>query len=117
DDISDGLASEANEIAKASQIGIRLHADSIPLSPELTAASARLGKPALDYALYGGEDFQLLFTMAPDKYQALLAAHPELPVIKVGQVVGQAEGVTLVDQAGRAHRLEPRGFNHFRQEE
>jgi len=117
DDISDGLASEANEIAKASQIGIRLHADSIPLSPELTAASARLGKPALDYALYGGEDFQLLFTMAPDKYQVLLSAHPELPVIKVGHVVGQDEGVTLVDQAGRAHRLEARGFNHFRQEE
>jgi len=55
--------------------------------------------------------------MAPDKYQVLLSAHPELPVIKVGHVVGQAEGVTLVDQAGRAHRLEARGFNHFRQEE
>jgi thiamin-phosphate kinase len=67
DDISDGLASEAHEIAKASGVGVRLYAEQIPLAGEVKEAAAKLGKEALDYALYGGEDFQLLFTMEPRK--------------------------------------------------
>ncbi|WP_425060262.1 Thiamine-monophosphate kinase [Sporomusa carbonis] len=117
DDISDGIASEANEIASASQVGIRLYAGQIPLAAELKEAAAKLGKTPLDYALYGGEDFQLVFTMEPGKYAALLAANPELPVTKVGEVVDAGEGVTLVDQAGQVQTLKARGYNHFRQED
>lgn len=117
DDISDGLASEAHEIAKASQVGIRLFAGQIPLAPELAAAAARFSKPAIDYALFGGEDFQLVFTMEPEKFATLVTRHPELAVARVGEVVAAGEGVTLVDAAGCGQELKPRGFNHFRQEE
>ncbi|HWR41820.1 thiamine-phosphate kinase [Sporomusa sp.] len=117
DDISDGLASEAHEIAKASQVGIKLYAGQIPLAPEVTEAADKFNKQAIDYALFGGEDFQLVFTMEPGKYEALLAAYPDLAVVRVGEVVDSSEGVTLVDEAGQAQKLEARGFNHFRQEE
>ena len=117
DDISDGLASEAHEIAKASQVGIKLYADQIPLAAELKEAAFILKKAALDYALYGGEDFQLVFTMESSNFRALMAAHPDLPLVRIGEVVAAEEGVTLVDQAGNAAVLEARGYNHFRREE
>ncbi|MDF2569258.1 MAG: thiL [Sporomusa sp.] len=117
DDISDGLASEAHEIAKASHVGIRLYAKQIPLAPELAAAADQLNRQALDYALFGGEDFQLVFTMENGNYEALLASYPDLPVVKVGEVVEVDEGVTIVDDNGQVQKLEARGFNHFRQKE
>ena len=117
DDVSDGLASEAHEIAKASGVGIKLYTAQIPLAAELKEAAVKLGKQALDYALYGGEDFQLLFTMEPRKYEELLIAQPDLQFVKVGEVVDVNQGVTLVDEAGGVQALEARGYNHFRQEE
>lgn len=117
DDISDGLASEAHEIAKASRVGIRLYAEHIPLADEVKETAENLGKRALDYALYGGEDFQLIFTMEPSKYEALCAAQPELPLVKVGEVVDESQGVTLVDELGTIQVLEAKGYNHFRQKE
>ncbi len=112
DDISDGLASEAHEIAKASGVGIRLYADRIPLSSQLTAAAVLLGKPPLDYALYGGEDFQLVFTIGQDKVGRLAGKGGPLTV--VGEVTAREDGVVLVAADGAAAALRPRGYNHFR---
>lgn len=117
DDISDGLASEAHEIAKASKVGIKLYAGQIPLAAELKEAADKLGKPALDYALYGGEDFQLVFTMEPGQYEAFKQAYPDITIFRVGEVVEDGQGVTLVDETGNVHALEAGGYNHFRQEE
>jgi len=117
DDISDGLASEAHEIAKASGVGVTLYAAQIPLAVELKEMAANFGKTALDYALYGGEDFQLLFTMEPRKYEELLVARPELQLVRIGEIVDSSQGVTLVDEAGGVQELEARGYNHFREEE
>ncbi|MBP2663426.1 MAG: thiL [Firmicutes bacterium] len=117
DDVSDGLASESHEIAKASGVGIKLYASQIPLAAELKEAAEKLGKQALDYALYGGEDFQLLFTMESNKYEELLLAQPDLQLAKIGEIVDSSQGVTLVDEAGGVQELEARGYNHFRQAE
>jgi thiamine-monophosphate kinase len=112
DDISDGLASEAHEIAAASGVGVRLYADRIPLSSQLTAAAALLGKPSLDYALYGGEDFQLVFTIGQDKLGRLAGKGGPLTV--VGEVTAREDGVVLMAADGAAAPLTPRGYNHFR---
>lgn len=116
DDISDGLASEAHEIAKASGVGVKLYAKQIPLADELREAAAKLGKQALDYALYGGEDFQLLFTMEPRKFDELLKAKPELQLVKIGEIVDAGEGVVLIDEDGDSQAIEAKGYNHFRKE-
>lgn len=114
DDISDGLASEVNEIAKASNVGIRVYADKIPLSGSLREAAALIGKPAVHYALYGGEDYQLLTTITPARYQAALAEEAGVPLTVVGEVVAAEEGILLIGTDGTSQKLVPGGYNHFR---
>ncbi|HEY3423176.1 MAG TPA: thiamine-phosphate kinase [Negativicutes bacterium] len=113
-DISDGLASEVNEIAVASKVGMRIYAANIPLSLELQAAAGILGKKALDYALYGGEDYQLLFTVDSGKFSELAAANAGIKLTVIGEVVDSTEGVILVDEDGQRSVLQPKGYNHFR---
>lgn len=112
DDISDGLASEANELAKAGGVGIRLYADRIPMSSQLVAAAVCLGREPLDYALYGGEDYQLVFTIGQDNLSRLAGKGGPLTV--VGEVTDKQAGVVLVGAGGKASPLKPRGYNHFR---
>lgn len=114
DDISDGLASEANEIASASGVGLIIRAADIPLSRELMQATSVLQKPPLDYALYGGEDFQLIFTIAPERLKDLAELDLGIRLTVIGEVVERDKGVTLIDELERETKLEPRGYNHFR---
>lgn len=112
DDISDGLASEANEIANASQVGIILYADQIPLSKELQSFAVRNGYNGLDFALYGGEDYQLLFTMPPQAARDFL----RLEISKTCRVIGEVcleRQVTLITGNGSITAIKPKGYNHF----
>lgn len=112
-DLSDGLASEAKEIAIASEAGLRLYAEQIPLAKDLIAASRVLKKSALDYALYGGEDYQLLFTIAPEKYQRLKQCYAANHITVIGEVTAQNGVVELVQKDRQIVKLEPKGYNHF----
>ncbi|MCE5286440.1 MAG: thiamine-phosphate kinase [Pelosinus sp.] len=112
-DISDGLSSEANELAAASKVGIRLYKKAIPLSEDLLRAADWLGKSALDYALYGGEDYQLIFTVSPEKVGRLNKANLGVCFSNIGEVI-EGSGVVLVDADGAEEKLEPKGYNHFR---
>ncbi len=112
-DISDGLASEAKEIAIASEVGMCLYETEIPLSPELITASRVLKKSALAYALYGGEDYQLIFTIAPEKYQLLKQCHLVNSITVIGEVTPQNGVVELVQEDQQIVQLESKGYNHF----
>ncbi len=112
-DISDGLASEANEIARASNVGMRIYRDKIPLSPEVRSAAFALGKEGIDYALYGGEDYQLVFTILPKDFESLFQADIGIDITVIGEVIEQSQGVQLVAKDGTASLLEPKGYNHF----
>lgn len=114
DDISDGLASEVNEIAKASEVGLHINAEQIPLLPALKEASGWLGKTALEYALYGGEDYQLLFTIPREQFGLLKADPRGSQLTVIGEVVHRSQGVKLRDAAGGLQPLAPQGYNHFR---
>lgn len=113
-DISDGLASEANEIAQASSVGMIIYEDKIPLSSEVNSAALQLSKAGTQYALYGGEDYQLLFTIPPDKYKLLSQADLGLVLTVIGEVREQSHGVQLMARNGVTSLLEPKGYNHFR---
>ena len=71
-DISDGLASESNEIAKASGVELVIDRDKVPTSDGLKAWAASSGKDIWKFVFNGGEDYELVFTMAPADFQALL---------------------------------------------
>lgn len=112
-DISDGLSSEANEIAAASKVGLKLYKQAIPLSEDLAKAAVWLENPALDYALYGGEDYQLIFTVSPEKIEVLHQAAVGEKLSVIGEVT-LGHGVILIDENGLEEKLEPKGYNHFR---
>ena len=109
-DVSDGLSSEINEIAKASHVEIELFREKIPISEEAGKLGARLSKDPLDWALTGGEDYELIGTISEEDLQKL---DPLLPVSVIGRVTRDGTGgVYLTDRDGRK-RLFAKGYDHF----
>ena len=109
-DISDGLAPEVGHICRQSGVGARIAAEKIPLHPEVTAAAATLGRESLEFALGGGEDYELLFTIAPGKLEPL--RRTGLNFFIVGEITDAADGLVLVGSDGTARPLQG-GYNHF----
>lgn len=103
-DISDGLSNETQHIANASGIGIVIDANRIPINSAAKIVAKELGEDALDYALNGGEDFELLFTSAH-------ADRVPKCCVEIGRVV-QESGVWL-ERDGDRTLLEPGGSNRF----
>lgn len=103
-DISDGLASELHHLCAASGCGVEIEADLIPISQEVRGLSTALKLSALDLALGGGEDFELLYTLAPEKKSQI-----------VGHQIGVVTSTKLVNlrRNSRVEALAPHGYKHF----
>ncbi|KYH30903.1 thiamine-phosphate kinase [Neomoorella mulderi] len=115
DDISDGLVAEIYTLAQASGVGIILEAAAVPIAPATRQLAAIYQKDPLAYALYGGEDFELLLTCRPDKVAAVqeaIARACQTPVTPIGNVVPATEGITIIID-GKRLPLNPGGYNHF----
>ena len=107
-DISDGLTGDAAHIAEESGVGLRLHGDRVPIGPACAAVAERLGLDALDLALRGGEDYELLVAVQPDAADGLadfLHHETGTPLMAVGEVVGRERGLVLVNADGTATPL------------
>jgi len=115
-DLSDGLASDLRHLCEASRVGARLALDLLPISPALKAHSRRRGRPAAEYALRGGEDFELLFTVPNGKAGAVMTAakRMNLAVTRIGAIVSMKRGITLLRKGGREAPLTASGYEHFR---
>jgi thiamine-monophosphate kinase len=106
-DTSDGLSTDLGHICEESNVGAEIEPALIP--------HARVGKPAedvsLDFALHGGEDYELLFTARPGK-----RIPPEIAGVRITQIgrVTRGRGIVLVDAKGRKRQLRARGWEHFR---
>ena len=111
-DISDGLASEANEIAEASHIHITIEEELLP-SIEEFASFPR--EQVLDWMLYGGEDFQLIGTASSDDWSSLQTLFEEnnLPLHPIGAVTEGPAKVSL-KQANDVVPIFKKGYNHFK---
>lgn len=109
-DVSDGLASEVAHICEESGVGARIEREKIPLSRETIDAARAVSADPHDYALYGGEDFELVFTIAPERCAGLREEFSDFMV--VGEVLKKDEGIYLL-RNGQKTSLE-RGYDHFR---
>ncbi len=109
-DISDGLAADLHHILDASRVGARIHAERIPISS--AAETVTDGKSPLDHALGDGEDFELLFTLAPEDAQALLV-NPACTthLTHIGEIVPEP-GCELVQADGTSIPLLATGWRH-----
>jgi thiamine-monophosphate kinase len=109
-DISDGLVADLRHICDASKVGARIEVDRVPIHP---VVKSNFGKQALELALSGGEDYELLFTASPkviDKVKAAIS----YPVTVIGEITAEKAGqITLVDKSGKPLSLTRPGWEHF----
>ena len=107
-DVSDGVASEIKHICQQSNVGAVIHADKIPISKNTIIDSKKLKKNPLEFALYGGEDFELVFTANKNKLQQLT----KYDVKVIGEVVEKKFGIELI-RDNRKSELK-NGYDHFK---
>lgn len=111
-DLSDGLASDLQHLARRSGVGVMVVQEKLPIHAETKLVAEQFNAPATSYALYGGEDYGLVFTVAPSQVE-LLSDNPDVHVI--GYCTAQP-GVGIVFSDGTVQPLEPMGFQHFKSE-
>lgn len=113
-DVSDGLASEAWELAEASQVHIALARERLPYTDAVRHAARWLNVDPLTWVLYGGEDYELLGTASPQAWNAIVAYAVACGVAihDIGRVVAGSIGVSLVGEEGSVP-LSKGGYNHF----
>ena len=110
-DISDGLNADLYHICDASQVGACLNLEAIPVHP---LVKKYRGLTSLDFALSGGDDYELCFTVSPKKEQQLLnsLAQSSLSIYPIG-VIDEGQGIRIKTSLGEISPLPRRGYRHF----
>ena len=110
-DISDGLSSEILHICKQSNAGCMLYEDKIPINDQARQYAYKLELDPTACALSGGEDYELLFTVAQADHEKLVL-NEQIAVI--GYITDVEEGVHLITRGGSTHKLTAQGWNAFK---
>jgi thiamine-monophosphate kinase len=113
--VSDGLSSELWEIAEASGVSIVVDAPRIPLADVMRQYAAAVGKSALDWALYGGEDYELVGTVAAAEAERIGHIFHEqgCSFHVIGRVEEGEASLWLSEEQGKRRPLPKAGYNHF----
>lgn len=111
-DISDGLAPDLRHICKQSAVGAVIHEDKIPIDPQVVKIAAEFNEGAAEYALFGGEEYEILFTADPEFRNELSQHVPDISII--GEITDDIEKITLVQKNGETKTLMSGGYDHFR---
>lgn len=107
-DISDGLLADLGHILRASRVGAVIHVDAVPRSAELLRVASR--QQALDWALSGGDDYRLCFTVP--------AGHADrfrqrgLQCTRIGEIVA-GERLQCLTASGEPYQIDSSGYQHF----
>ncbi len=110
-DLSDGLSSDLAHLCRASKVGAKIYADRIPMDKNLETIAETFDEK-LNYALNGGEDYELLFTVSPKKKFRLEKASENRKFYCVGEITSNTEIIELILD-GKSSILQPKGFRHF----
>jgi thiamine-monophosphate kinase len=116
-DVSDGLASDLEHICERSAVGARVFAEQLPVADENRTLSLAARDHPLHFALHGGEDYELLFTVPAAQADALaerITRETGTRVSIIGEILPQDQGRKLVLPDRRFVPLEARGWDHFR---
>lgn len=113
-DISDGLWQDLGHILRRSHVGVRVLKDAVPRSMIV----ASLPQEWQEKAIGGGDDYELVWTAAPENRRAILALGETLGVrvSRIGQITPRNEGRVLRDASGKILCYPQQGFDHFRAE-
>jgi thiamine-monophosphate kinase len=109
-DVSDGLSSEALHICKQSELGCVIYEDKIPIYEDARQFAYKLELDPTACALSGGEDYELLFTVAQEDY-AKVVKNEQISII--GYMTEASEGKHIITRGGNKHELVAQGWNHL----
>jgi len=113
-DLSDGLSDAVQQIAEASDVGMHIEAGSLPIAQGVRDWHAVHGGDAVETAVGGGDDYELLFTVRPSwrgRLRAVRTGVGDLPITRIGAVTRNRDVVLSTSTGARAL---PAGFDHFR---
>lgn len=110
-DISDGLSSEILHICNQSGVGCRLYEEKIPIADEMRNAAYKFEIDPTACALSGGEDYELLFTLAQSEYDKLVL-NEQISVI--GYMTEASEGRKIITKGENLHDITAQGWNAFK---
>ena len=103
-DVSDGLAPEIRHICDESKCGTIIYKDKIPIDDEVRDVAKALDEDEYDYALFGGEDFELVYTISKDNLGKVNG-------FLVGEITENKEA--LLSFKGKEKKLSESGYDHF----
>lgn len=109
-DVSDGISSEVIHICKQSNLGARLYEEKLPIADASRKAAFKFGLDPTVCALNGGEDYELIFTIAQEDHDKIVL-NEEISVI--GYITDVEEGVKLLTKGGNQYDLKAQGWNAF----
>jgi thiamine-monophosphate kinase len=114
-DLSDGLAGDLGHLCEESGVGAQIVAGALPLESGVREVAMALGEDPMDYALRGGEDFELCYTALPGALAPLLdefRGQFGIDLTRVG-VMTSERTLRLVHADGSQTPLSPQAFDHF----
>lgn len=109
-DLSDGLSSDLHHICKQSGVGCEISEARVPVSEDAYNMAIKFNMDPITCALSGGEDYELLFTIAPED-ETKIAGEYAFSII--GEIVEKEKGLALLTKGGNRHPLKAQGWNHF----
>jgi len=114
-DISDGLTLDLHRLAVESRLGATLFETAIPIAEDAVTLSQRSGCSPMEHALSDGEDFELLFSLAPQEAEKLLSAQPlcthGVTLYEIGELTAES-GLRMFTAEGSIQPITPKGFEH-----
>ncbi len=110
-DISDGLSSDLLHLCKQSDVGCVIYEDKLPLNEESKEFAYTLELDPTACALSGGEDYELLFTVAQGDYEKIIANNG---LSIVGYITEPEAGKHIITRGGNEYQLVAQGWNHIK---
>ena len=114
-DLSDGLAGDLRHLCTESRVGAVVDLRRLPVSQSLVAYSRARGKDPLDYAVPGGEDYELLFTVPVAKIAQVerLIRRGQLCATAIGRITPSRQGLRVISADGTCRPLQAHGYEHL----
>lgn len=115
-DLSDGLSGDLAHLCRESRVGAVVDSAALPISKPCRALAAAWSQDPLDWALTGGEDYELLFTVPQDRQHRLerLARAQGESITRIGTICPSRYGIRLKMPDGTIRDLSTTSYEHFR---
>ena len=115
-DVSDGLLIDTSHLLQEGGVGVQVWEDRIPLSRLYQKWIHSFSKDPFQFALSGGEDYELLFTAPTEMRKRIssLSRSLKIPITRIGEILPKKEGLHIIRKDGKDYSPSRLGFEHFK---